>query len=492
MLVVTPYLFLETAILNMRLEGVEDNVINFAKLGLGLAFYPWQARLCDAVDYASQFNRKKIACVCPNGAGKTSVCVAASVLRWLSRYPAGKVVVTSSDGKQLDSQLMPALYSHRHKPGFDGWEFLSRQIRTPQGGFMLAFSTNEPSRAEGHHAGKDSPLLVVVDEAKSVEEQIFASLDRCSYNVELLISSPGLRGGRFYRAFTDNRGEFFPFEITLKDCPHISEERIRDTIQTYGEENPFTRSAIYGEFMAEADGQRTMVDYTRLRHLIENPPNARLVNESIAFCDFGGGLSENVLAVRTGNKLQRLICWRERDTVSACARFVLEFRKYNLKASQIWGDSGGFGQTMVDLLSSLGWSINRFSFGAVAVRDDVYTSRGAELWYSFGLLVDRAEMVLMDDPILVSQLTTRLAKFDSRARMALEDKEDMRKRGLSSPDRADACVGVFGINIGSWAKYLPPKELDPWERLDHDLADVPGFGMKTQEKVLRELGGWTG
>jgi hypothetical protein len=170
----------------------------------------------------------------------------------------------------------------------------------------------------------------------------------------------------------------------------------------------------------------------------------------------------------------------------------MEFRKYHLQAKQVWGDNGGGGQMMIDMLASLGWPINRFNFGEPAIRDDVYTSRGAEIWYSFGLLVNRSEMVLLDDATLVSQLTTRKATYDSRARMGVESKEDMRKRGLVSPDRADAVCGVFGIQVGSWLKYVAPRELDPWERLDNDLVPKGGLGESAESKIVRQLGGWTG
>ena len=469
-----------------------DDVLSFAEDALKVELYDWQARVLEVIDYGSTKERLKVALVAPNGSGKTERIVALSTLNWINRYPRGRVIVTTADSKQLDSQLVPALCSHRGK--FPAWEFLHRLVRKPQGGFVLQFCTDEAARAEGHHARPDSPVLIIVDEAKSVEQAIFEAIDRCSYTVLLLISSPGLKQGRFYDCFTKFRGDYVTFEIGLRDCPHVSEERIRDVVATYGEDKPFTRSTLYGEFMDYDESTSFAVDYARLRHLIENPPNARLVNEAVAFCDFAGGGAENVIAIRRGNKLERLIAWRDRDSVAAVGRFVLEFRKYGLSAAQVWGDNGGGGQMMIDMLGSMGWGINRFSFGEPAIRDDVYVSRGAEVWYGFGLLVNRSEMVLMDDPVLVSQLTTRKATYDSRARMGLETKEEMRKRGLVSPDRADAVVGVFGIQVGSWARYVAPKELDPWEVLDRDLGSsgIRGLTKGSEERLLREMGGWTG
>jgi hypothetical protein len=467
-----------------------SDIVSFAEEALAMPLYGWQAQAADVIDAGSERTRIKVALVAPNGSGKTERIVALSVLNWLNRYPAGRVIVTTADSKQLDSQLMPALRSHA--PKFPAWEFLARSIRTPQAGFVLAFTTDEAKRAEGHHARNGSPVLIIVDEAKSVEQPIFEAIDRCSYTVLLLISSPGLKAGRFYDAFTRNRSQFVTFEVGLTDCPHVSEERIRDVEATYGTEHPLTRSTLYGEFMDYDEATSFCVDYNRLRHLIDNPPNARLVNEAVAFCDFAGGAAENVIAIRRGNKLERLICWHERDTVAGVGRFIMEFRKYHLQAKQIWGDNGGGGQMMIDMLASLGWPINRFNFGEPAIRDDIYTSRGAEIWYQFGLLVNRAEMVLMNDPVLTSQLTTRKATYDSRARMGVEAKEDMRKRGLVSPDRADAVCGAFGIQVGSWLAYVAPKELDVWERLDRDLAPTAGLSESAEHKIVRQLGGWTG
>lgn len=50
---------------------------------------------------------------------------------------------------------------------------------------------------------------------------------------------------------------------------------------------------------------------------------------------------------------------------------------------------------------------------------------------------------LPDDEKLIAQLSTRKFKMTSRGRIALERKEDMKKRGLDSPDRADAVALAF-------------------------------------------------
>jgi hypothetical protein len=47
------------------------------------------------------------------------------------------------------------------------------------------------------------------------------------------------------------------------------------------------------------------------------------------------------------------------------------------------------------------------------------------------------------DERLIEQFCTRKSKVDAKGRLQLESKDEMRKRGLSSPDRADAVIGAF-------------------------------------------------
>jgi hypothetical protein len=466
-----------------------DDVISFSLVALGLDLYPWQELIDSVIARGSERERIKVAVVSPNGAGKTERIVGVSTLYWLNRYPKGRVIITSADSKQLDSQLMPGLTAHKNK--FPAWEFLTRSIRTPQGGFMRAFTTDDSSRAEGHHATKDSPLLIVVDEAKSVDASIFEAFDRCTYSVLLYISSPGLKAGRFYQAFTDHRAQFIlTSQIGLEDCPHISKERIADVIETYGAQSEFTKSTLKGEFMSQTEEGEFAFSYEDVAYIMSNPPHSRLsIDEYSAFCDFAAGRDENVLAVRSGNKLIELEAWRDRNTMAAVGRFIMLFRRFGLKADQIWGDVGGLGRPMIDALADSGWPINRFDFGAPPARREGFVSRGAEIWMAMSGMVTRQEVSLINDPALFSQLVTRKVNFDSRGRIKLETKEEMEARGLKSPDRADAVIGAFAHGAPTFATYAN-KVRSPWETLD--LPPESTITHSEAKAFLQESGAWVG
>jgi phage terminase large subunit len=478
-------------------KRIMNDVLSFAQVGLGLNLYDWQLETDLAISKAANYERIKIALCAPNGSGKTQRVVAVSALHWLNTHPKGRVIITSADAKQLDSQLWPAIIEHRHR--WPGWEFLQRMVRTPMGGFILAFTTDESSRAEGHHATKESPLLIIVDEAKSVDNEIFAAFDRCSFNAILYISSPGIKLGRFYDAFSAHRDQFLMLQqIGLTDCPHISQERINDVIATYGENKAFTRSTLYGEFMDQSEDELMVFDFQAVMASINTPPHAKISrHEYAAFCDFAAGRDENVLAIRSGNKLLELVAWKDKDTNAAVGRFILEFRRYGLRAEQIWGDHGGVGHAMCDTLSAAGWPINRFDFGAPAHNKDVYVSRGAEIWDSVSTRIKRAELVLINDPTLISQLTTRKLIYDSRGRIKLESKEEMAARGLRSPDRADAFCGAFSHGMRSFASFAKQvtESESPFEALEKYYSGMPEQDLDSDHglsKLQKDMGSFVG
>ena len=262
------------------LEDVMTTPIGFAELVLDLPLYPWQddalRPLHVLVDGGGKTRRVKVSVAAPNGSGKSQRIVAAAALYWVSVHKRGRVVITTADGKQLNEQIYPSLTAHRAR--FPGWRWITSpniKITTSTGGTINAFTTDDPGRAEGWHmdydparANLDGPLLIIVDEAKSVPEGIFDALDRCGYNVVIYVSSPGVRAGRFYESHTSQRDGFVCVQAGLSDCPHIPQAKIDDIIRTHGADSPFTRSTLYGEFMdSEKQARFDREGVTRLKQM---------------------------------------------------------------------------------------------------------------------------------------------------------------------------------------------------------------------------------
>tara|TARA_R110002050_G_scaffold1416_2_gene10222 strand:- start:2624 stop:3586 length:963 start_codon:yes stop_codon:yes gene_type:complete len=306
---------------------------------------------------------------------------------------------------------------------------------------------------------------MIVDEAKTVPDEISEAISRCQPSRLLIMSSPGSTSGFFYRAFTKEASLWESFTVDAYQCPHIPESWIEEQFVKYGKDHPLVRSMVFGEFMNV--GEDTMViPYNSLQQCMQNPPS-HIGKDKTAFCDFAAGGDENVLAIRVGNKIDKLISWKERNTMSAVGRFIMEFQRNGLKEQEIFADAGGLGIPMCDALAEAGWTVHRVNNGERAYDDKHYLNRGAEIWFKAARTIELNEIILPDDELLFAQMTTRKCKTNSKGKLQLESKDDMRSRGLPSPDRADAVLGA--ISCGGSGSSL---NLEPRPSFMAELANV--------------------
>src|SRR5690606_12925431 len=100
----------------------------------------------------------------------------------------------------------------------------------------------------------DGPLMIVIDEAKSVAQQIFDAVDRCTFQWLLKTSSCGGSSGEFYKSHTTNARFFQRFQLPASECPHADHAKNLELIQKRGIDDPLVRSKIFAEFMEGIEG----------------------------------------------------------------------------------------------------------------------------------------------------------------------------------------------------------------------------------------------
>ncbi|MFC6545644.1 hypothetical protein [Cohnella cellulosilytica] len=125
-------------------------------------------------------------------------------------------------------------------------------------------------------------------------------------------------------------------------------------------------------------------------------------------------------------------------------------------------DDSGVGGGVTDRLNEVileerlrGWRVTPVINGSSPTKHatEHYENRGTETWADLRDLLQEsfskhiqgqpAAVELPNDDRLVTQLSQRKYRMTSKGKLALERKEDMKKRGLDSPDRADAVVLAF-------------------------------------------------
>ena len=377
-----------------------------------------------------------------NDGGKTKRVICAAVLWHLTAFPKGQVISTSGSYRQIKDQLLPSLHAYSNR--FPRWKFLhTPRIETESVNcFWEGFSTNDAGKFEGHHADVDAPLLIIVDEAKTVKDEIFQAIERCKPTRLLIASSPGYAEGEFYRSHTTKAKFYKTFVQRATDCPHWKAEDIAKLREKWGNDHPLFKSMVEADFMESVAG--AIVDLKALEDLMANPPTPKIGNRK-AFCDFawGGEGDENVLAYRDGNRVTLEETFRADSLHAICGRFVAAFSRLGLKAHEIDGDEGGGGKLICDQLSAMGWRINRVNNGSAPRFSDHYANLAAEMWFDGAMQISRREIILPDDDDLRAQLLDRKGVDHAKGKLAIESKKDMKARGVGSPDRADAVLGAM-------------------------------------------------
>lgn len=413
----------------------------YAHIKLSMDLHKKQKEVIDSI-----FKDKKTIFRSGNGVGKTSVVLVASILYALDVLGA-QVISTSATYRQVTSQLVPCLRKYSHL--YPDWEFLDNAISIKGVKKYIGFSADSESTFQGYHSFPDQPLYIVVDEAAGVNDAIFRAIDRCKPDFYLITGSPLSPEGEFYQLESNPAlyKFFVHFKMEQTECPWIKPDDIQLMIEKWGKDHPLVRSSVFAEFSNESEN--AILSLSSLNACITNPPPFIPGYRQVAL-DFAAGGDANVIAYACGNQVQIIKTWREKDTMSAAGVIKNELDKMRdqigLRPNEVWGDASGLGLPICHRLAELGWPIRLF-YGQAKPSDENYKNRIAECWLEFAKKVVNKSIILPNDQELKAQLLTRKQRLNSSGKLELESKEDMRERGVPSPDLADA-VAMACSNMG--------------------------------------------
>ncbi|MGA1753210.1 MAG: terminase large subunit domain-containing protein [Pontimonas sp.] len=453
----------------------------WAKLFLDLDTYDWQKAVLMDLFFGrydadkNKWFRKQVALRAANGSGKTANCATPAVLYFAATHTRSQVVISSGVFRQVKEQLFGYIHDLKPRLGAD-WELNSTDFRSPTGTRGVGFAAAEPGKFEGFHCkGRPKALLIVLDECKSIPDEIFQAVCRCQPSHLLAMSSPGEARGWFYDAFNKNKKQWSTHHVTAYDCPHLTKEWIDQQIDLWGGlDNPFLRSMILAEFTPEAGWY--LFNAAAAQTCMDKPP-PRKQGARACFVDWSGGGDETVISFVHGNWHEDMVTFRESNTMAAVARVATEINKRtNASVGKTWivgGDNGGLGQPMNDSLEQMGFKVHRINNAQTSSDTSRYQNLGAEQWDRLAQRVNKQEVRLYPDATLHHQLTTRKVELTATGKMKLESKDDIRASGGESPDRADATCGAFYLaeqhdlvtsmtetwnvlpdNTGDWDQFL--------------------------------------
>jgi hypothetical protein len=184
---------------------------------------------------------------------------------------------------------------------------------------------------------------------------------------------------------------------------------------------------------------------TALDRYIPRSTAARVMGVDVA--RFGNDRS--VILVRT-DILEYVRIFRGIDTQQLAAMVAEEAATYRPRA--IFVDGNGVGGGVVDRLRALGNTVFDVQAGGKANASDRYANKRAEMWGNMReWLKERGS--IPPDTVGIDELADDLVspqyKYDRDNRIILESKDDMKARGIPSPDLGDALGLTFAEPVSA-------------------------------------------
>ena len=152
------------------------------------------------------------------------------------------------------------------------------------------------------------------------------------------------------------------------------------------------------------------------------------------------GDDRSVITVRQGLMLLEQKSYRGLDLMSLASRLAQKAEEVD--ADAVFVDGVGVGAGVVDRLRQLGMNVIDAQAGAKALDPSKYVNRRAEMWQAMrDWLRDGGS--IPDDQELIADMTGLTYSFAPGGQIKLESKDDLKKRGLPSPDTADSLALTF-------------------------------------------------
>ena len=442
-----------------------NDPVRFMREVLGYEPDPWQAEVA-----TSLAENKWVTVRSGQGVGKTAL-EAALLLWFLMTQPFPRVVCTAPTGQQLRD----VLWSEAAK-----WQanspLLSKLLKwtktyiflkgMEKRWFAVARVAVRPENMQGFH---EENMLFIVDEASGIKDDIMEAILGTltgPNNKLLMCGNPTRPNGIFYASHHGQRGDFKTFHVNAENSPRTSKENIEALAKAYGRDSNVYRVRVLGEFpVSEDDAFITLP-------LVEAAINIEAVlNGDISFgVDVARyGDDKTIIAVKQGNCVTLPVTRHGQNLMQTVGDIVKLYRdtissrpSYRGRIT-VYVDDTGLGGGVTDRLIEVQreeglryMDVVPVNFGSRVPNRDAaenFDNMGTWLWATLRESLRLGELSLPNDVDLVAQFTSRKYHLTSAGRIILESKDSMKKRGLPSPDIADAVAlacyeeKAFDINV---------------------------------------------
>lgn len=398
-----------------------------------------------------------------NGIGKSAL-VSWLILWAISTHEDTRGVVTANTDTQLRAKTWSELAKwYRLFIGKDLFSFTATSIFSAQKGHdktwridAIPWSKDNPEAFAGlHNQGKR--ILVIFDEASAIFDEIWRVTEGAvtDANTEIIwccFGNPTRNSGKFYDCFNSQSHVWNCMQVDSRTVAISNKRTIAQWEDEYGVDSDFFKVHVRGIFPSAGNNQLIS------RELVEEAFNRVPRNEQYSFAPAIIGVDpawtgEDKLAIvlRQGIWSRVLEVTPKNDNDMDVARRVAMYQDEN-DVSAVFIDMG-YGTGIFSAGKDMGRTNWRLvPFGSKSDKAE-YANKRAEMWFSLKDWLKEGGCI--DDEALKDELTAPEAYVNRRGQHQLESKNDMKRRGVSSPNMADALALTFAfpVQIGMNTKF---------------------------------------
>lgn len=437
-----------------------------------------------------------------HGVGK-SACVAWIIWWAISTFEDTKGVVTANTENQLKTKTWAEVAKwYRMFIGRDYFKLTATAVfsvdpeheKTWRIDMVPWSERNTEAFAGLHNQGKR--ILLVFDEGSAIPDMIYevaegALTDKNTQIIWAVFGNPTRNTGRFRECFDGGKfaHRWLNRRVDSRTVSFTDKEQIDRWIADYGEDHDFVRVRVRGVF-PRIDAE-SFISAAVAREAVNRPIEPPKGEPVVLGVDVGRfGDDPSVIYPRKGRDGVSLPVevYPYIDTMTLADRVATCYYKHH--ASFVFVDGGGVGGGVVDRLLKLRIPVIEVQFGAKAdgtneIDQGVkYSNKRAEIWGGMRAWLETAaipERIPGLEATLVDELTGPTFGLTAREEIQLESKKDMRRRGVPSPNVADALACTFAFST-----YLPnPRgSRDLFEQLDESVNTTPDYNPYDIERVF--------
>lgn len=390
-----------------------------------------------------------------SGVGTGKGALASVIILWfLTCFPYPKCVAVSPSARQLRDNLWAELAKWHQKSkvkDFFVWQSDKFYLKECDGQqwFISARTANPRNSADeqaetlaGIH---EDFVLIVGDEATGVPDPVFRPLEatltrKC--NLCLLTFNPTKGKGFAYDTQFKERSQWITRRWNSEESELVTRESIERLERKYGRESNAFRIRVLGLPPLSGDNEVIPWDYIEdaVDKELEPFPNDKLIFS----LDVGAGGDDSVLLKRLGPKVLSPLDARGYNEPTKVVDWVVRDVLAH-EPAVLYGDMIGWGWGVVGEIDRRVKHICRVvpvKVSEKAFNEERFYRLRDELWWRMREAFERGVISIPDDPILKGDLNA--PKYDdSTGVVKIETKDQLKKRGVESPNRADSLMMTY-------------------------------------------------